>query len=69
MELQEDPEEESHSVAGEGKLALNSPVTQVIKVGPSTEQSGLEKEPVPPTGGAGDRSGCDVPDWVHLFGL
>ncbi|CAL8388108.1 unnamed protein product [Arctogadus glacialis] len=58
VELEEDPDEESHSEAEEGCLAsvLNSPVTQGIRVGPLTEQSELEEEPAPPTGGAGDSS-------------
>ncbi|XP_056443123.1 uncharacterized protein LOC130379981 isoform X2 [Gadus chalcogrammus] len=58
VELEEDPDEESHSEAEEGWVVsvLNSPVTQGIKVGPLTEQSELEEEPAPPTGGAGDSS-------------
>ncbi|XP_059904354.1 uncharacterized protein LOC132454779 isoform X2 [Gadus macrocephalus] len=58
VELEEDPDEESHSEAGEGWVVsvFNSPVTQGIKVGPLTEQSELEEEPAPPTGGAGDSS-------------
>ncbi|CAL8330490.1 unnamed protein product [Lota lota] len=69
MELNEDKPcscDESNLVAEEGNLAfvLNSPVPQLIKVGPLTKQSELEKEPLPPICEAVDSSETEAHTFV-----